>query len=117
MDKSTLYQRMQFQKEFDSLVWQIMTRVKRGETIPDSDSYRRVKHMLEQRAYALCNGDTAQIRSESDWLALALYAEDREWFATLCVEARDYGDEIYLKAENWLGGVISATIAQYYTHH
>ncbi|MEL6272914.1 MAG: hypothetical protein AAFR22_24120 [Chloroflexota bacterium] len=93
-----------------------MTRIKRGETIPDSNSYRRAKTMLEQRAAALCNGDPAQIASESDWLALALYAEDREWFAMLCVEARDYGDETFIKAERWLEGIITVTIEQYANH-
>ena len=66
MDKKTLYQRMQFQKEFDSLVWQMMMRIKRGETIPNSESYRRAQTMLQQRADALSENSGISISAESD---------------------------------------------------
>ena len=35
MDKNTIMHRAQVQAEFESQVWQIMTRVKRGQTVPN----------------------------------------------------------------------------------
>ena len=113
MDKGTLYQRMQFQKEFDSLVWQMMTKIKRGETIPDAENYRRAQELLQRRADMICNDNGDSISVESDWLALALYAPDKAWFAEQCLAAEQRGDITYQKASMWLGHVFTSTIEKY----
>ncbi len=113
MDKSTIYQRMQFQNEFESLVYQMMTRVKRGETIPDVAHYLRVRKMLQERSVAITNANAVQMLHESDWLALALYAEDRRMFAHLCLDAEANNDPVYRSASRWLGDIFEQTIEQY----
>jgi hypothetical protein len=112
MDKRTIMQRMQFQNEFESLVWQMMSRVKRGETLPESGQYQRVAQMLRERARFIETTSEADIQHESDWLALALYGDDRAFFAQMCLHAQEAEDPVYLNAEKWLKRIIEKTLNQ-----
>ncbi len=106
MDKNTIMHRAQVQAEFESQVWQIMTRVKRGQTVPNRKAYRRVMSVLKARAEALYHNPDITIEAESDWLALALYAEDIPWLAEICADAQEKQDKIYLSARQWIASLI-----------
>ena len=110
MDKKTIVQRAQMQAEFESQVWQIMTRVKRGATVPNRNQYRRVMALLRARAQALYHNPDIRINAESDWLALTLYAEDKPWFVEMCAAAADAQDAVYLNARKWIASLIDRRI-------
>jgi len=112
MDKGTIVQRAQMQAEFDSQVWQIMSRIKRGHTVPNRKQYKRVMAMLEARAKVLYHNPSVAINTESDWLALALFAEDSLWFADMCVAANDARDVTFSKACQWLGPLIDERLSE-----
>ena len=112
MDKKTIVQRAQMQAEFDSQVWQIMARVKRGHTVPNRKQYRRVMALLKARAQALYHNPNIQINAESDWLALALYADDIDWLAQMCNDAHSRQDETYMSAHQWISNLIKERVGQ-----
>ena len=47
--------------------------------------------VLKARAQALYHNPDITIEAESDWLALALYAEDIPWLAEVCADAQETG--------------------------
>ncbi len=111
MDKSTIVQQMQLQSQFDAQVWQMMTRVKRGETIPDARQYMRVCKMLRERAQFLEANLGMPITRESDWLALAMYGDDRVNFIELCRTAEKSDDATFNKVYVFLEPIIKSTLA------
>lgn len=113
MNKGTIYQRAAFQAEFESLVWQMMARLKRGETIPDATNYRRIRNLLQERAEILLSADEIVIEHESDWLALILYADDRHLLAQLCQYADAADDPTYRSASRWLENIFQTLIEEY----
>lgn len=110
MDKSTIVQQMQLQTQFDAQVWQMMMRVKRGETIPDARQYMRVTKMLRERAKFLEANPALPVTRESDWLALAMYGEDRVNFIELCRTAEKGDNPTYNKVYVFLEPIIRNTL-------
>lgn len=110
MDKRTIVQQMQLQTEFDAQVWQMMMRVKRGETIPDARQYMRVSRMLRERAKFLESNPGMPIARESDWLALAMYGDDRVTFIELCRTAQKTDDPMFNKVYVFLEPIIRNTM-------
>lgn len=113
LNKKSVTRRIQFQAAFESQVWQLMSRVKQGKTIPDQKHYQRVIEMLRKRAaFIQANPDT-RIEHESDWLALALYADDRRLFAEMCLHAAQTSDAVYESAAQWIGRLIDKALQDY----
>lgn len=113
MNKGSISQRIQFQAEFESKVWQLMSHVKRGGTLPDREQYQRVMKVLEQRAQFITANPDNTPEHESDWLALALFAKDRRLFAELCLQAEAANDPTYQSAAPWIAHFIDKALDEH----
>ena len=98
------------QAEVNALTMQTMMRLKRGDTLPTSGIYKRMMVMLRERADKLLPNPQLPLRDVNDWLAIALFAEDRRQFVALCQEANDLDDSIYRRAEPWLRRIVESDL-------
>lgn len=93
------------QAQINIAAWQTMLQLASGDTLElDSTSMRLMKVLRERAADMLTNGLTPE--SKNDWLALALFAEDRRAFVAACEQAEANREVPYLKARTWLKDVV-----------
>lgn len=98
------------QVEIDMLAWQTMARLVRGETIQIEGKYLRLMRTMSQRAEALESQDVISVPEKNDWLALALFAKDRQRFLQTCERAKQTRNVVYFQAEPWLRYVIQSDV-------
>jgi hypothetical protein len=89
------------QVTINSLAWQTMTRMARGDTIDMSGANVQLMNAMRHRAEQLEANGTPP-KDKNDWLALALFAEDRPKFLARCEKAAQSKNLVYLSAEAWL---------------
>ncbi|MEL6269728.1 MAG: hypothetical protein AAFV33_26245 [Chloroflexota bacterium] len=111
MTRNRISQNRLEQIEMNSLAWQTMTRIARGETLVINGVYLRMARMLNDRAIELEAAPEIHPQSKNDWLALALFAKNREWFLMLCKQAEHNKSLLFMQARPWLQQIIDADIA------
>ncbi|MFZ4816663.1 MAG: hypothetical protein ACOYL5_19160 [Phototrophicaceae bacterium] len=94
--------------ELNVLSWQTLGDVKRGDTIQMKGPYETLMQNLQARAQELTQQGRPHPQKVNDWLALALFCEDRILFLDLCEAAQREEDPIFRQAEHWLQKIISA---------
>ncbi len=80
----------------------LLSRIKRGDTLRMEGFNRELMQMLEERSAELEAGDELAPASVTDWMALALFADDRRRFARRCGKAEKENDMNYKRATYWL---------------
>ena len=94
------------QAEVDIMAWQTMLRLSNGDTLELDSASMRLMKVLRERADELTSNESLKPESKNDWLALALFAEDRRWFVEICEQAERNRDIPYLHARNWLKQIV-----------
>lgn len=90
------------ESKLDNVRWMLLSRIKRGETLKLEEFNQQLIDLLRQRAIELEKGKTLDPVSVTDWMALALFAEDRDRLAERCREAEGAEDRSYKNAAYWL---------------
>ncbi len=94
------------QAEVDIMAWQTMLQLSSGDTLELNGASMHLMKMLRERASKLTGDESLKPESKNDWLALALFAEDRRWFVEACEQAERDRDIPYLRARNWLKQIV-----------
>jgi len=89
--------------EFNALIIETIQRIQKGETIKQASAYARLMERLEARAAQMeAEGIQIPLKDVSDWLALALFMDDRDRFEMLCTVADHRGYTVYRRARPWI---------------
>ncbi|MEM6529977.1 MAG: hypothetical protein AAF653_16875 [Chloroflexota bacterium] len=96
------------QMEVNSMAWHTMIRIARGETLMTGGIYLRMALRLNERAIELEREPELHPQDKNDWLALALFAEDRARFLAACKQAQQNKSYVYLQVQPWLQQIIYA---------
>lgn len=92
--------------ELNALTSQLIDIVRRDETVRTGGIYARLTQRLQARARELEPAPKLPLRDVSDWLAVALFLENRQHFLAMCRVAERYHDPVYQRAKPWLGKII-----------
>ncbi|MEO0564490.1 MAG: hypothetical protein AAF125_20465 [Chloroflexota bacterium] len=92
--------------EMNALALQTIARIKRGDTVPHGSIYRVLMEELQGRALELGEAPGLPLSKPSDWLAIALFMEDRDRFHAMCAESRAAGDPVHKQALPWLSKML-----------
>lgn len=66
------------------------------------EDYQLYVTMLANRAKQLNKYAPLYPDTEVDWLALALYYSEQEWFLDICSSALSERDPVFLRAQEWM---------------
>ncbi len=86
----------------DNVKWMLLSRIRRGDTLKLEEFNKRLIDLLRERAAELEAATTLQPTTVTDWMALALFAEDRDRLTERCVQAEQEQDKSYTDAAFWL---------------
>lgn len=92
--------------ELNALASQVIDMVKRDDTVRTNGIYQRLMVTLKQRADELEPTPKPPLSDVSDWLAVALFLDDRRHFLAMCRAAEHYDDPVYRRAKPWLAKII-----------
>jgi cobalamin biosynthesis protein CobD/CbiB len=101
---STPSQRHQAWKsaELNALTTQVIDMVQRDDTVRQTGIYERLMVKLAARAAELGPKPKPPLADVNDWLAVALFLDDRRYFQLMCRAAEHVKDPIYHRAKPWL---------------
>ncbi|MEM6285358.1 MAG: hypothetical protein AAF787_24425 [Chloroflexota bacterium] len=85
-----------------NLQWMLLSKIKRGETLRMEGFDRSLMALLEKRAAEIEENPGMVPTSVTDWMAMALFAENRRDFAIMCGQAEKANDSAYRQAAVWL---------------
>jgi hypothetical protein len=102
MNKNEISRRALEDAELNALTLQTIYRIKRGDTLPNDSLYRRLMERLQRRCAELETQDPVTPKDTTDWLALAIYGQDRDQFMQLYRAAEAAPDEVFERAQPWL---------------
>lgn len=90
------------ESKLKSLQWMLLSRIRRGDTLKLEGFNKRLMSLLKSRAAELEAAPTLEPQSVTDWMALALFAKNRNRFAVACGRAEQEQDKAYHQAAFWL---------------
>lgn len=102
MPKNKIPHEKLIEAELNALAAKTIERVKDDETLLIGGVYKRMMDMLETRFQEMGDNPPLPVQSVNDWLALALFMENRVQFLELCQKADKSNDPIYQRAKHWL---------------
>lgn len=100
------------QSRLKQLQWMVLSRIKRGETLKLEGFNQRLMQLLEARSQEIESNPSLEPKSVTDWMALALFAENRNALALRCHHAEQRGDKAYKQAAYWLNRLMESQSEQ-----
>lgn len=91
-----------------SFQWMLLSRIRRGDTLKLEGFNQRLMALLKERAAELEAAPSLAPKSVTDWMALALFAKNRNRFAAACGHAEQAHDKAYHQAAFWLKRLIDS---------
>jgi len=88
------------------LQWMALSRIKRGETLKLEGFNEKLMLLLEKRSREIEKDAKAEPKSVTDWMALALFAKNRNALALKCYYAEQRKDKSYKQATYWLNRLL-----------
>lgn len=106
MRPNDLAKRALHESQMETTAYMMKARIRRGETLRLDGINGKVLIELKRRCDELERAETLNPQSVDDWVALALWADDRKRLLECCRHAEVNGDPQYRQAAYWIRTII-----------